>query len=308
MAANDYQEENIQSDNPGGAGAPRMSKLMRGMDIFGSLFALNIVFVISCIPIITIGAAFTALYAMMFKIQRKDDYTVVREYFMEFRSNFKRGTISWLIIVLVCVALWGQYTYVCNFEGGLVSFYSIALVVEGVIFVLILPFVFPLLAYFDNTVGNTFKNAFFLAISNLGSWIKMSVAWFATVAFSFGYEIIILNTWYLWLLLMFALLAYGTSLTARKVFDRVATMQEEKEEIEKSKEKKKAAEPAKRSIKEKQALVAAMKAEDNPAVKASAAEAVEETEDVPVGKTAEETENNLVTETKKETGDVSSDK
>lgn len=308
MAANDYQEENIQSDNPGGAGAPRMSKLMRGMDIFGSLFALNIVFVISCIPIITIGAAFTALYAMMFKIQRKDDYTVVREYFMEFRSNFKRGTISWLIIVLVCVALWGQYTYICNFEGGLVSFYSIALVVEGVIFILILPFVFPLLAYFDNTVGNTFKNAFFLAISNLGSWIKMSVAWFATVAFSFGYEIIILNTWYLWLLLMFALLAYGTSLTARKVFERVATMQEEKEEIEKSKEKKKAAEPAKRSIKEKQALVAAMKAADNPAVKASAAEAVEEAEDVPVGKTVKETEKNLVTETEKEAGAVSGDK
>lgn len=308
MAANDYQEENIQSDNPGGAGAPRMSKLMRGMDIFGSLFALNIVFVISCIPIITIGAAFTALYAMMFKIQRKDDYTVVREYFMEFRSNFKRGTISWLIIVLVCVALWGQYTYICNFEGGLVSFYSIALVVEGVTFILILPFVFPLLAYFDNTVGNTFKNAFFLAISNLGSWIKMSVAWFATVAFSFGYEIIILNTWYLWLLLMFALLAYGTSLTARKVFERVATMQEEKEEIEKSKEKKKAAEPAKRSIKEKQALVAAMKAADNPAVKASAAEAVEEAEDVPVGKTVKETEKNLVTETEKEAGAVSGDK
>ncbi len=284
MAAYDYQEENIQSDNPGGTAEPDESKLKRGMDIFGCLFALNVVFVISCIPIVTIGAAFTALYAMMYKIQRRDDYTVVREYFIEFRQNFKRGTISWLIIVCVCVILWGQYTYVCNFEGGLVSFYSVALVVEGVVFALVLPFVFPLLAYFDNTVGNTFKNAFFLAVSNLGSWIKMSVAWVATIAFSFGYEIIILNTWYLWLLLMFALLAYGTSLTARKVFDRVAVMQEEKEETEKLKEEKKAAKPVKRSIKEKQALVAAMKEEDIPA--------------------GEEREDNSATEHGLETGNV----
>lgn len=273
MAANDYQEENIQSDNPGGSAEPRESRLKRGMDIFGCLFALNVVFVISCLPVITIGAAFTALYAMMYKIQRRDDYTVVREYFMAFRQNFKKGTISWLIIVLVCVILWGQYTYVCNFEGGLASFYSVALVVEGVVFALILPFVFPLLAYFDNTVANTFKNAFFLAVSNLGSWIKMSVAWFATIAFSFGYEAIILNTWYLWLLLMFALLAYGTSLTARKVFDRVAVTQKEKEENEAAKENETAKEggtakkdgtekPKKRSIKEKQALVAALAADE----------------------------------------------
>lgn len=306
MAANDYQEENIQSDNPGGAGAPRMSKLMRGMDIFGSLFALNIAFVISCIPIITIGAAFTALYAMMFKIQRKDDYTVVREYFQEFRSNFKRGTIAWLIIVMISAILWAQYTYVCNFEGGMVSFYSVALVVEGILFALVLPFIFPLLAYFDNTVGNTFKNAFFLAVSNLGSWIKMFIAWFAVIAFSFGYEIIILNTWYLWLLLMFALLAYGTSLTARKVFDRVAVMQEEKKEAETSKEKKKEAElskekkaeiskgkkkkaePVKRSIKEKQALVAAL-GETEPPKEETLVEETEK-EDVPAERIGEQAE------------------
>ena len=256
MAVDNYQEETRESDNPGGSGEPQESRLKRGMDIFGSLFALNICFVISCIPLITIGAAFTALYAMMFRIQRRDDYTVVKEYFSEFRTNFKRGTGAWLIMLLICVLLWGQYTYVCNFEGGLADFYSIALVVEGIVFVLIIPFVFPLLAYFDNTVGNTFQNAFFLAVSNLGAWIKMSVAWFATVALCFGYEAIILNTWYLWMLLIFALLAYGTSLTAKKVFDRVAVAQKEKEEQEKAKEEAKASETPKRSIKEKGMLAA----------------------------------------------------
>ena len=38
--------------------------LRRAMDAFGTMFALNICFVIGCIPIFTIGASFTALYAM----------------------------------------------------------------------------------------------------------------------------------------------------------------------------------------------------------------------------------------------------
>lgn len=221
-------DENIQSDNPGGKPGFQQSKLKRGMDIFGCLFAINICFVISCIPIITIGAAMTALYAMMFRIQRHDDDTVVREYFQEFKANFKKSTIVWLIVLLIGVVLWGQYAYILNFEGGLVNFYDFLMVIELIALCLVLPFLFPLLAYYDNSIANTFKNSFLLAISNFGSWIKMFIAWFATIAFSFGYEAIILNTWYLWFLIMFGLLAYGTSLTARKVFDKVATVQEEK--------------------------------------------------------------------------------
>lgn len=284
MLTDNYQNENIQSDNPGGSAEWQESKLKRVLDVFGCLFAINVCFVISCLPIFTIGAALTALYAMMFRIQRRDDYTVVKEYFMEFRNNFKKGTIAFLIILLVCFVMWGQYAYVCNFEGPLAIFYDVVVVIEGVVLALILPFVFPLLAYFDNSVGNTFKNAFLLAVSNLGAWIKMFIAWFATIAFSFGYEAIILNTWYLWLLIMFGLLAYGTSLTAKRVFDLVDTSQKEKAEKDEEKkrieeEKKKKPKPVKRSIKEKQALVAAMQVkeeQDETQTDAAEKEAVDE--------------------------------
>lgn len=267
MLTDNYHNENIQSDNPGGNDEWNQSKLKRALDIFGCLFAINVCFVISCLPIFTIGAALAALYAMMFRIQKGDNYTVVREYFIEFRNNFKKGTISLLLIVLICVVIYAQYVYVCNFEGSIAVFYDVFIVIELVVFALVLPFIFPLLAYFDNSVLNTFKNAFLLAVSNLGAWIKMFIAWFATIAFSFGYEAIILNTWYLWLLLMFALIAYGTSLTARRVFDLVATSQQEKKEKDEEKqrkleEEKKKPKPVKRSIKEKQALVAALNAKD----------------------------------------------
>lgn len=223
----DLDDENIESDNPGGDAGPRESKLKRGLDIFGCLFALNICFVISILPLFTVGAACTAMYSMMFKIQRHDDYTVVKEYFHEFRRNFKKGTITWLIMVLGAVIIWGQYMYVCNFQDIMASLYGILLLIEGVLIALTIPFVFPLLAYFDNTIANTFKNSLLLAVSNLGSWLKVFIAWVATFFFSFGYEVVILNIWYLWVFIILGLLFYGSSLSAKKVFDKVQKTQKE---------------------------------------------------------------------------------
>lgn len=226
--------DDAESDNPGGAPDQKETKLKRAMDVFGCLFAINICFVISCLPIFTIGASFAALYAMMFRIQRRDDYTVVKEYFQEFKRNFKKGTAAWFLIILACVAIWGEYLYFVNFDNAMSRIYEVVIIFEVVALALVLPFLFPLIAYFDNTLVNTFKNSFLLAVSNFGSWLKMFVAWFAVIAFGFGYEFIFLNTWYLWLLLMFGLLAYGTSLTAKKVFDHVAVAQTEKAEREES--------------------------------------------------------------------------
>ncbi len=266
MGSYSLEDENIENDNPGADAGPKESKLKRGLDIFGCLFALNICFVISILPVFTIGAAFTAMYAMMFRIQRRDDYTVVREYFMEFRANFKKGTIAWLLIILAVVIMWGQYTYICNFSGTMASLYEFLLIVESVLVVLTVPFVFPLLAYFDNSIKNTFRNSFLLAVSNLGSWLKIFIAWVAVFFVSYKYTIVFLSTWYLWLLIIFGLLTYGSSLTAKKVFDKVKRTQEDKskddgsitiEEARKRKKKEKKARKyaSQKSIKEHVAIM-----------------------------------------------------
>ncbi len=260
----DVEDENIESDNPGGVGVAgeKEWRLKRFLDVFGSLFALNICFVLTSLPIVTIGASFTALYAMMFKVQKRDDYTVVKEYFKEFKQNWKKGTIAWLIMVLAAVIMWGQYTYICNFQGGLVSFYQILLLIEGVVFLVGVPFVFPLLAYFDNTLVNTFKNSFLLAISNLGSWLKIFVLWVVVLGASYKYPVLFLNTWYLWLLLLIALLTYISSIVAKNVFDRVKKKQVEEKKDDKSitleeanRRKKQEQKERKKSIKERMAVM-----------------------------------------------------
>ena len=63
------------------------------------LMILNAMALIFSLPIITIGASWTALHYVMVKIVRKEDTYVWRDFWSSFKSNFKQATIIWLILI-----------------------------------------------------------------------------------------------------------------------------------------------------------------------------------------------------------------
>ena len=203
--------------------------LRRAMDAFGNIFGLNVCFVISCLPVITIGASLAALYSMCIRLQDGREETVLAGYITEFKKNFKQATQAFLVILVYLVVMLGEYIMINNVDGGISTFYTYILIVEAVLFCLVVPFVFPLIACYENTLINTFKNAFLLSIGYLGSWIKIFIAWFAPTAFCIIYPMLFIYIWYLWLLLIFGAIAYGTSFTVRKEFNRNKELEENTE-------------------------------------------------------------------------------
>lgn len=59
-----------------------------------NFFALNLVFLITCIPIFTIGSALSSLYYVMAKETKGEYGYIVRPYIREFKRNLKNGTIA----------------------------------------------------------------------------------------------------------------------------------------------------------------------------------------------------------------------
>lgn len=212
--------------------------LIRVLDVFGNIFVLNVLFVVFSIPIVTIGASTTAMYTMALKMVRKEEGHMVKGFIDAFKRNFKQATLAWMIELAAFAVLWAEYTLINNFTGTMASFYSVVFAIEAIVVALTLPFLFPLIASFENTLWNTIKNAFLLSISNPWSWIKIVIAWFAPIYLSLNYAIIILSTWYMWLLLFFGLIAYGTSFTINKVFKKIARTQEENLEFAEKKAEK----------------------------------------------------------------------
>lgn len=152
------------------------------------------------------------------------------------RPSTKYKPTSCLNIRLPCIIL-VTYIYINNFSDTTAICYTIVFAIEVIILALILPFLFPLIACYKNTFGNTFKNAFLLSVSNLDSWLKITLAWIAPISLSIIYPAIFLNTWYLWLLIVFGFIGYGSSFTINKVFHKIADIQIKNAEKEKTKRK-----------------------------------------------------------------------
>lgn len=209
------------------------------MDAFGNVFALNIFFIIFSLPLVTIGASMTALYSVCLKLVNKEEPHLWQAYVHAFKANFKKATIAWLILIAAFVVLWGDNMLINTIDGGLASFYTFVSVVEIVLLAVIMPFLFPLIAKFENTVGNYFKNSFLMAVSNLGSWLKVALIWFAPTVISLRYPVIILSTWYIWLLFMFGLMAYWSAKIINKMFAKVTdTKDAEQRKVEEKNEKR----------------------------------------------------------------------
>ena len=142
-----------------------------------------------------------------------------------------------LLVALIIIG--GELVFAFSSEGVFTYVYIILAAVEIIGLAFVLPFLFPLCARYDNTIGNTIKNSLLLSVGNLGSWLKITLIWFMPVfLMAYYFEVLFLSIWYLWLLFIPALLAYCASIILRKVFDRVTRVQEQTEAEKEQKQQK----------------------------------------------------------------------
>ena len=137
------------------------------MGRIADLMILNAMALIFSIPIITIGASWTALYYCTVKIVRKEDTYVWTEFWNSFKSNFKQATIIWLILIPFLAILFVDALMWYNDPTLLPKALKVTTVIVICIVLAITIYVFPILSHFDNTTRNTLKNAFLVSMINI---------------------------------------------------------------------------------------------------------------------------------------------
>ena len=202
---------------------PFMTILSRMFD----LLMLNILTLICCIPIVTIGPAVTALYYVTLKMVKGEEGYLFRSYFKSFKDNFKQGMILGVGILLINGIMIMDYHIVSQyeFEGGIIILFLITIL--GVIFFMGTIFVFPLLARFENTIKGTLKNSFVLFIAQGPRAILIVIYYMGLPIFILGFA-----TYLIPILLMYgiALPAYLSSISIVKIFAKIQSNTENKEE------------------------------------------------------------------------------
>lgn len=168
--------------------------LVKALNRVGDVMILSIVFVISCLPIFTIGAAITALYYSTMKSLKIEDGYVFKFYVKSFKENFKQSTIIWLICFVVLgvlgVDVWFWYQQWKANDSNLLQAMLIVSIIMLSVAVMVVMYVFPLQAKFDNKTKVQFRNAFLLSIKYFPTTILLA-AILAIVVWMFYYQFVL---------------------------------------------------------------------------------------------------------------------
>lgn len=137
---------------------------------FGTLFKINLVYFLFCIPIVTFGPATAAMTALMRNIYLERPQFVFHDFWQQFKKNFKQslfiGILDVLSIVLVFLAF-QDYFGIEDPEGGQRAVF-IASVVAEVFFLMVNFYIYPQIVTLDLNLAGIFKNAVILVFVNLG--------------------------------------------------------------------------------------------------------------------------------------------
>ena len=132
------------------------NKFFTFMSRVADLIILNILCIVCCIPIVTIGPSISAMFYVTMKMVRNEESYIVRGFFKSFKQNLKQGIVINLIMLAAAVLLAIDISICRGTAGSL-----------GKVLLVIFMYIYPVLAKFYNTIKNTFTNAFLMSIRHL---------------------------------------------------------------------------------------------------------------------------------------------
>ena len=195
------------------------SPFMHLVNRFASLVVLNFLFLLTSIPIFTIGASLTALYDVVFRLDTSREGKVLSAYFLAFRKNFKQSTPVFLLIATIIIVSCVNMVYFSGMEGTFG--YLLFLICSAILVnsILVLSYVFPLISQFDNTFFNNLKNSLLLCIANLPRTLIIALIncfpWLLMLMHLYAF----IQVGFIWFSLYFSAAAYFNSRLLMKVFD-----------------------------------------------------------------------------------------
>lgn len=184
----------------------------------GDIIVANLLFLVCCIPIITIGPALTALYHCMLRTVKGNNNGTTKTFFRAFKENFRQSLIVWLGLLAVGFILFLNIRFLQN-TASVVSkpLFYVSLGIAGLVIILAL-YIFPVIAAFANTTVNLLKNAYVFAFLHFPSTLAIAVI--TILPMFMTYRDIKLLPLYAccWFFFGFGLTAYVNSLLLYRMF------------------------------------------------------------------------------------------
>ena len=190
-------------------------KFVKVLNRIADLVGLNLLAILFCIPIITIGASITAVYGCIFRIQEKREGYLTKDFWKLFKECFRSSTIIYLVGVAVVAMLYLDYQIFAT--DSRLDILQVLVVAGGILVAEIFTYAFPMESYFENSLKATVKNALLLGISNIPYTLLM----LGINVFPFFLVARIPVTFGIWFLIGTSGVAWINSFFLKKIFSKV---------------------------------------------------------------------------------------
>ncbi len=193
------------------------SKFMQVLTSVCDLVILNILFLVTCLPLFTIGAASAALNDMCIRMAANEEGGILRGYFRAFGRNFRQGTGIFLLLALFGGITCFNLFYFSAQRGMLYSLRYLSVLLLALT-AMVWSYAFPLQSHFQNSVLGTLKNALLLSIAHLPRTLVLTVLQVLPFGLLYFQPDLFFRFGSMWLAIYFSASAYLSALVLRKVF------------------------------------------------------------------------------------------
>jgi uncharacterized membrane protein YesL len=157
------------------------SAFMRALSWLVEVIEINVLMLLTSLPIVTIGASLTAGYDAGRRLNAGEGKTLPN-YWRAFKSNFVKSTILWLILGPIGAAIVAFWIFI-QMTPLLVIKFAVT-----ILWLVAFYWVWPLQARFENSIGATLRNAFVIGISKVGCTI-------AFLAIDAAFGVLVVSSW-----------------------------------------------------------------------------------------------------------------
>lgn len=143
---------------------PILAALSRAWDVL----IAGLLFILCALPVVTFGAALTALYTTLMAISKDECGSVVKKYISTFASEFRIATKVWLLLlaagVLLAADIWACWFWI---EESMAILKGIT-VFFGIVWLCAFAYSFAGISRYVVTVSQVFRNCLILTVQNPG--------------------------------------------------------------------------------------------------------------------------------------------
>ena len=139
------------------------------------LLILNLITLLLCLPVITAGAALTAMHYVLLKMVRGEEGYILQSFFRAFKREFRQATIMWIVFMALAALMSSTLVMVLQGGGSYPLWLPSSILVVAVLELICMIYSFAMQSRFDNSVYHTILNAVTLTFAELPSSLEMAV-------------------------------------------------------------------------------------------------------------------------------------